>query len=124
MQPNDHGPAGVASQFDVATSLTDPGESGVLEGSRRLRAGDNRQGGGSRRNVEASGLRATRRHSGPFSLDLVARDLDLILGLARRLGVRMGQGDVTAAITGQAIEDRTGRSRHEPAVYLREAMKR
>ncbi len=39
-----------------------------------------------------------------FSLDLVAKDLRLILGLADRLGVPMAQGAVNAAVANVAIE--------------------
>lgn len=38
-----------------------------------------------------------------FSLDLVAKDLDLILGLAARLGVPMAQGRATAEVATEAI---------------------
>lgn len=38
-----------------------------------------------------------------FTLDLVAKDLDLILGLAHRLGVPTRQADVTAAVVADAL---------------------
>ena len=43
-----------------------------------------------------------------FSLDLVAKDLRLILALAARLGAPMRQGETTANITHAAIEDGLG----------------
>ncbi len=39
-----------------------------------------------------------------FSLDLVAKDLELILGLAARVGAPMSQGDANLAVTRAAIE--------------------
>lgn len=38
-----------------------------------------------------------------FTLDLVAKDLDLILGLARRLGVPTNQADVTAHVVAETL---------------------
>lgn len=43
-----------------------------------------------------------------FTLDLVAKDLDLILGLAGQLGVPMSQGETTAATVRAAIESGMG----------------
>lgn len=60
-----------------------------------------------------------------FSLDLVRKDLDLILGLARRLSVPMDQGDVTAAVVDRAIAE--GMGQHDMsalAVLLREGAHR
>lgn len=55
-----------------------------------------------------------------FSLDLVAKDLSLILGLADRLGVPMAQGAVTAAVARSAIESGLGSSDMSAlAVHLR-----
>jgi 3-hydroxyisobutyrate dehydrogenase-like beta-hydroxyacid dehydrogenase len=39
-----------------------------------------------------------------FSLDLVAKDLDLILALAERVGARMDQGRVNRALVRDALE--------------------
>lgn len=39
-----------------------------------------------------------------FSLDLVRKDLDLILGLARRVGAPMEQLDATAEVTARAVD--------------------
>ena len=39
-----------------------------------------------------------------FSVDLMAKDLDLILGLSRRLGVAMAQGEATAEVTRRAVD--------------------
>jgi 3-hydroxyisobutyrate dehydrogenase len=56
-----------------------------------------------------------------FSLDLMAKDLDLILGLADRVGVEMDQGAANRAVTGKAIERGMGdRDMSAIAVYLRE----
>lgn len=55
-----------------------------------------------------------------FSLDLVAKDLRLILGLADRLGVPMAQGAVNAAVANAAIEAGLGGADMSAlAVYLR-----
>jgi 3-hydroxyisobutyrate dehydrogenase-like beta-hydroxyacid dehydrogenase len=55
-----------------------------------------------------------------FPLDLVAKDLDLILGLAERLGVDMVQGMATKAVTENAIADGIGdRDMSAVADYLR-----
>ena len=55
-----------------------------------------------------------------FSLDLVAKDLRLILGLADRLGVPMAQGAVNAAAAQAAIEAGLGGSDMSAlAVHLR-----
>lgn len=43
-----------------------------------------------------------------FSLDLVAKDLDLILGLADRVGVEMDQGAANRSVAGKAIADGLG----------------
>lgn len=45
-----------------------------------------------------------------FSLDLVAKDLDLILSLAEDVGVEMGQGAANRAVTGKAIDAGYGQS--------------
>lgn len=56
-----------------------------------------------------------------FSLDLVAKDLDLILGLAEHVGVEMDQGVANRTVTGKAIEHGLGeRDMSTIAVYLRE----
>lgn len=56
-----------------------------------------------------------------FSLDLVRKDLDLILGLARRLEVPMQQGDTTAAVVDRAISGGLGDADMSAlAVYLRQ----
>ena len=56
-----------------------------------------------------------------FSLDLMAKDLDLILGLAERVGVEMDQGAANRAVTGKAIDRGMGdRDMSAIAVYLRE----
>ncbi len=39
-----------------------------------------------------------------FSLDLVAKDLDLILGLAGKVGAPMAQAEITRRVTARAIE--------------------
>jgi len=55
-----------------------------------------------------------------FSLDLVAKDLDLILGLAERAGVEMDQGSVNRAVVGKAISSGLGeRDMSAVAEYLR-----
>jgi 3-hydroxyisobutyrate dehydrogenase-like beta-hydroxyacid dehydrogenase len=55
-----------------------------------------------------------------FSLDLVAKDLELITGLASRLGVSMDQGKVDLDIVRQAVEAGLGdRDMSAIAVYLR-----
>lgn len=55
-----------------------------------------------------------------FSLDLVAKDLDLILGLADRVGVEMDQGAANRAVTGKAIAAGLGdRDMSAVAGYLR-----
>jgi 3-hydroxyisobutyrate dehydrogenase-like beta-hydroxyacid dehydrogenase len=55
-----------------------------------------------------------------FPLDLVAKDLDLILGLAERVGVDMVQGTATRAVTENAIEAGIGdRDMSAVADYLR-----
>jgi 3-hydroxyisobutyrate dehydrogenase-like beta-hydroxyacid dehydrogenase len=56
-----------------------------------------------------------------FSLDLVAKDLDLILGLAERTGVEMDQGVANRTVTGKAIGAGLGeRDMSTIAVYLRQ----
>lgn len=55
-----------------------------------------------------------------FSLDLVAKDLRLILGLADRLGVPMAQGAINAAAAQAAIEaGLSGKDMSALAVHLR-----
>lgn len=55
-----------------------------------------------------------------FSLDLVAKDLRLILGLADRLGVPMAQGAINAAVANAAIEAGLGQADMSAlAVHLR-----
>ena len=55
-----------------------------------------------------------------FSLDLVAKDLRLILGLADRLGVPMAQGAVNAAAAQAAIAAGLGgKDMSALAVHLR-----
>jgi 3-hydroxyisobutyrate dehydrogenase len=55
-----------------------------------------------------------------FSLDLMAKDLDLILDLAGRVGVEMDQGAANRAVTGKAIDSGLGeRDMSAIAVYLR-----
>lgn len=55
-----------------------------------------------------------------FSLDLVAKDLDLIVGLARRVGAEMTQAETTRRVAGQAIEAGYGQSDMSAvASYLR-----
>jgi 3-hydroxyisobutyrate dehydrogenase/2-hydroxy-3-oxopropionate reductase len=55
-----------------------------------------------------------------FSLDLVAKDLRLILGLADRLGVPMAQGAINAAAANAAIEAGLGgKDMSALAVHLR-----
>lgn len=58
-----------------------------------------------------------------FSLDLVRKDLDLILGLARRLEVPMDQGDTTAAVVDRAISGGLGDADMSAlAVHLRQTL--
>lgn len=45
-----------------------------------------------------------------FSLDLVAKDLDLILALAQRAGVDMGQGEANRTVANKAIQAGLGDS--------------
>jgi 3-hydroxyisobutyrate dehydrogenase-like beta-hydroxyacid dehydrogenase len=55
-----------------------------------------------------------------FSLDLVAKDLDLILGLAERAGVEMDQGSANRTVAGKAIASGLGdRDMSAVADYLR-----
>ncbi len=55
-----------------------------------------------------------------FSLDLVAKDLDLILGLADRVGVEMDQSAANRAVAGKAIAAGLGdRDMSAVAGYLR-----
>lgn len=55
-----------------------------------------------------------------FSLDLVAKDLDLILGLAGGVGVEMEQGEANRAVTRHAIEAGLGDADMSAvATYLR-----
>lgn len=55
-----------------------------------------------------------------FSLDLVAKDLDLILELADRVGVEMDQGAANRTVAGKAIADGLGdRDMSTVAVHLR-----
>jgi 3-hydroxyisobutyrate dehydrogenase/2-hydroxy-3-oxopropionate reductase len=55
-----------------------------------------------------------------FSLDLVAKDLDLILGLADRVGAEMVQGAASRALVGAALEAGLGaRDMSVVAEYLR-----
>jgi 3-hydroxyisobutyrate dehydrogenase-like beta-hydroxyacid dehydrogenase len=55
-----------------------------------------------------------------FSLDLVAKDLDLILGLADRLGVEMDQGVANRSVVGKAIDAGLGdRDMSAVAGYMR-----
>lgn len=58
-----------------------------------------------------------------FSLDLVRKDLDLILGLARRLEVPMDQGDTTASVVDRAISEGLGAADMSAlAVHLRQTI--
>lgn len=58
-----------------------------------------------------------------FSVELMAKDLDLILTLAERLAVPMEQGRVTAAATARALQDGFGeRDMSSLAVHLRAAV--
>jgi len=58
-----------------------------------------------------------------FSLDLVRKDLDLILGLARRLEVPMAQGDTTASVVDRAISGGLGAADMSAlAVHLRQTL--
>lgn len=55
-----------------------------------------------------------------FSLDLVAKDLDLILGLAKRSGVEMDQSTVNRTVVGKAVDAGLGdRDMSAIADYLR-----
>jgi 3-hydroxyisobutyrate dehydrogenase len=55
-----------------------------------------------------------------FSLDLVAKDLDLILDLAERVGVEMDQGSANRSVAGKAIAAGLGgRDMSAVAQYLR-----
>ena len=55
-----------------------------------------------------------------FSLDLVAKDLDLILGLADRVGVKMDQSAANRSVAGKAIAEGLGdRDMSAVAGYLR-----
>lgn len=55
-----------------------------------------------------------------FSLELVAKDLDLILGLAEQVGARMNQAAINRRLAGQAIEAGLGdRDMSAVASFLR-----
>jgi 3-hydroxyisobutyrate dehydrogenase-like beta-hydroxyacid dehydrogenase len=56
-----------------------------------------------------------------FSLDLVAKDLELITGLGRRLGLDMDQAGTSLAVVRRALEAGLGqRDMSAIAVHLRE----
>ena len=58
-----------------------------------------------------------------FTLDLVDKDLDLILGLASRLGVPMDQGVTTSEVVGRALKAGMGdKDMSALAVYIRNEM--
>jgi 3-hydroxyisobutyrate dehydrogenase/2-hydroxy-3-oxopropionate reductase len=55
-----------------------------------------------------------------FTLDLMAKDLDLILGLAREVGARMDQATENRRLVGEALEEGfSGRDLSAIAEYLR-----
>jgi 3-hydroxyisobutyrate dehydrogenase-like beta-hydroxyacid dehydrogenase len=56
-----------------------------------------------------------------FSLDLMSKDLDLILALAEQVGLRMGQAEVNRTVVGEALAAGfAGRDMSSVAAYLRE----
>jgi 3-hydroxyisobutyrate dehydrogenase/2-hydroxy-3-oxopropionate reductase len=57
-----------------------------------------------------------------FTLDLMAKDLDLILSLAREVGAPMGQAERNREVVGRALDAGfSGRDMSAVAAYLRAA---